>query len=42
METDKKSKLEKMREENARYERKTPYNYRDRWCERCADEKKDK
>lgn len=42
MKTDKKSKLEKIREENAIYERKTPFNYCDRWCERCKEEKRDK
>jgi len=40
MDKQKKSeRLEKIKEENKRYEKETPYNFCDRWCERCAHEK---
>jgi hypothetical protein len=29
-------RLEMIMKENERYEKKTPYNYCDRWCERCS------
>jgi hypothetical protein len=32
-------KLEKIIQENTRYESQTPYNFCDRWCERCCQEK---
>lgn len=32
-------RLKKIRAENAKYEKKTPYNFCDRWCERCTHEK---
>lgn len=33
------SKLEKIREENTKFEKEAPYNFCDRWCERCSHEK---
>ncbi len=30
------SRLDKIRKENAEYEKETPFNYCDRWCERCG------
>lgn len=33
-------RLEKIRRENEILEAKTPYNFCDRWCERCTSEKK--
>lgn len=35
-------KLEKIRRENADFEKNTPYNFCDRWCMRCSQEKKSK
>ncbi|MEA3328363.1 MAG: hypothetical protein U9Q08_01265 [Candidatus Omnitrophota bacterium] len=32
-------KLQKILQENARFEKETPYNFCDRWCERCSLEK---
>ncbi len=32
-------RLKKIRQENARYEKQTPYNHCDRWCERCPHER---
>ncbi|MEA3560624.1 MAG: hypothetical protein U9R31_02505 [Candidatus Omnitrophota bacterium] len=32
-------RLQKIFQENARFEKKTPYNFCDRWCERCSLEK---
>ncbi len=32
-------KLERILKENQEFEKKTPYNFCDRWCERCPDEK---
>lgn len=32
-------RLEKLKEENKRFELQSPYNFCDRWCERCAHEK---
>lgn len=35
----KNSRLHRIRLENARYEKQTPYNHCDRWCERCPGER---
>jgi hypothetical protein len=35
----KNERLEKIKKENARFEKETPYNFCDRWCERCTHEK---
>ena len=32
-------RLQKILQENARFEKETPYNFCDRWCERCPLEK---
>lgn len=32
-------RLKKIRQENAKFEKKSPYNFCDRWCERCTHEK---
>jgi len=32
-------RLKKILKENAEFERKSPYNFCDRWCERCTHEK---
>ena len=33
--------IEEIKKENAHFEKSTPYNYCDRWCERCPQEKRD-
>ncbi|MCK4917145.1 MAG: hypothetical protein KAJ14_16190 [Candidatus Omnitrophica bacterium] len=33
-----KSKIEKIKKQNAQFEKKSPYNFCDRWCERCQPE----
>ncbi|MEW6686921.1 MAG: hypothetical protein AB1393_12070 [Candidatus Edwardsbacteria bacterium] len=33
-----KLKLQKIRKENAEFEKRAPYNFCDRWCERCPPE----
>lgn len=35
----KSKRLQRIIEENRKYEKQTPYNYCDRWCERCSHEK---
>lgn len=32
-------RLQKIRRENAKWEKESPYNFCDRWCERCVHEK---
>lgn len=40
MDTPKESpRLKKIREENAKFEKESPYNFCDRWCERCIHDK---
>lgn len=35
-------RLETIRKENARFEKESPYNFCDRWCERCPQKKRDR
>lgn len=39
MNTEKSERLKKIIEENKRFEKESPYNFCDRWCERCPYEK---
>ena len=36
------SLLDKIRKENAKVEKTSPYNYCDRWCERCLISKRER